>query len=476
MSYLHQAIYIFNVFIFIYVLFVDAFYLLFFILSLKQLRKYMNRITYSELDEISTSQLAPPISIIVPSYNEEITIKDSVLSFLNLDYPEYEVIVINDGSKDKTLDTLIKHFDLIPVNNAIREQIKTKEIRKVYRSVRHPYLIVIDKENGGKADALNTGINFSNFPYFCGVDADSLLEQDALLKTMSPFFEGAEDIVACGGIVRIANGCKIIDGKILEIGLPKSKLALHQVIEYLRSFLMGRLGLSSINSLLIISGAFGIFRKREVIEIGGYNTKTVGEDMELVVRLQKYLYDTNHKGKVLFIPDPVCWTEAPENFKDLYLQRKRWNQGLFESLKIHRRIIFNPSYKLMGLIAMPYFLFVELLGPPIELLGYIFLGVGLYLGVINIPFAILFGIATLLFGIFLSIGAVLLEEWSLRRYPKVKELLKLVFYGIIENFWYRQLNAFWKTISIFTFFKREKSWGRMQRRGFTTKSTKDLKS
>lgn len=433
----------------------------------------MKRLSYNEKEEMSNSQLAPPVSILVPAYNEEITIKDSVLSFLNLDYPEYEVIVINDGSKDATLNVLIESFELIATNQPIRQQIITKKVRGVYRSYRYPYLVVIDKENGGKADALNAGINLSSYPYYCGVDADSILEHDALLKTMSPFFEGADDIVACGGIVRIANGCTIKDGRVISVGLPKNKLALYQVIEYLRSFLMGRLGLSSINNLLIISGAFGIFRKKEVIAIGGYNTTTVGEDMELVIRLQKYLYDNKQKSKVLFIPDPVCWTEAPESFKILYRQRKRWNKGLFQSLKLHRKIIFNPRYKLMGMLAMPYFLFVELLGPIVELLGYIFLGIGLYLGIVNIPFAILFVIVTLLFGIFLSLGSVLLEEWGLKRYPNVKDLLRLSFHSIIENFWYRQLNAIWRTWSFFSNFKKDKSWGDMQRRGLSTSTKKD---
>lgn len=433
----------------------------------------MKKLSYSEKEEMSKSNLAPPVSIIVPAFNEEITIKDSVLSFLNLDYPEYEVIIVNDGSKDNTLKVLIENFELIAMNQPIRQQLTTQQIKEVYRSYRFPHLIVIDKENGGKADALNAGINLSNYPYYCGVDADSILEHDALLKTMNPFFEGAEDIVACGGIVRIANGCVIKDGRVINVGLPKNKLAMHQVIEYLRSFLMGRLGLSSMNNLLIISGAFGIFRKKEVIAIGGYNTSTVGEDMELVIRLQKYLYDNKQKSKVLFVPDPVCWTEAPESFKILYRQRKRWNKGLFQSLFLHRKTIFNPRYKLMGMVAMPYFLFVELLGPIIELLGYVFIGIGLYLGVVNIPFAILFAIVTLLFGIFLSLGSVLLEEWGLKRYPNVRDLLRLSFYSVIDNFWYRQLNAIWRTWTFFNNFKKDKSWGDMQRRGLSATTKKD---
>ncbi len=467
-DYIIQAIYIFNVLILFYVLLVDSFYLILFVLSVRQIKDYMNRFVYIEIDEMSKSQITPPVSVIIPAYNEELTVKDSVSAILYLSYPEHEVIVVNDGSVDSTLSILIESFDMIKINQAVRQQIQVKPIRGIYRSIKFPNLIVIDKENGGKGDALNAGINVSNYPYYCAIDADSILEHDALLKTMSPFFEGAENVVACSGIVRLANGCIIRNGRVIEVGLPKNVLAIHQVIEYLRSFLMGRLGLSSINNLLIISGAFGVFRKKEIIEIGGYNNNVVGEDMELVIRLQKYLYDNKINGKVIFVPNPVCWTEAPETFKILHRQRDRWNRGLFESLSLNKKTIFNPKYKLMGLVAMPYYLIVELLGPPIEFLGYIVVGLSVYFGIINIPFAILFACATILFGIFLSIGSVFLEEWSLKRYPKVKHLLKLTFFSILDNFWYRQLNSFWKTLSFFKSFKKDKSWGHMQRKGFST--------
>lgn len=468
MNLFYQMFYFLNVFIFLYVVVVAVFYLGLLFLSLKQVSKYIKQMKYLDFDEMVNSKLTPPISVIVPAYNEEVTIQESVLSFLSINYPEYEVIVVNDGSTDHTLSSLIEQFQLLPINQVIRQQLPTQEIRGVYRSTKYPHLIVLDKENGGKADALNAGINTSNYPYFCAVDADSFLEYDALLKTMRPFIEGEDNVLACGGIVRIANGCKIENGSVREVGLPKNKIALHQVIEYLRSFLMGRLGFSGINSLLIVSGAFGVFRKAEVIKVGGYRNDTVGEDMELVMKLQRYIYDSKIEAKVLFVPDPVCWTEAPEKLKTLYRQRTRWHIGLLESLLIHKSTFLNPKYKQMGLLSMPYFLFVELLGPTIELFGFIFMSIGLYLGIINIPFAILYLCATVVFGIFLSLSAVLLEEFSFHRYPKVKDVLTLAFYSVIENFWYRQLNALWRTWAFIRFFRNQKSWGKMERKGIST--------
>jgi cellulose synthase/poly-beta-1,6-N-acetylglucosamine synthase-like glycosyltransferase len=319
---------------------------------------------------------------------------------------------------------------------------------------------------------LNTGINISSYPYFCGIDADSLLERDALLKAMRPFVEGNDEIVACGGIIRIVNGCTIRNGKVNQVNLPRNVLALHQVIEYLRSFLMGRIGMSSLNSLLIISGAFGIFRKRDIIQIGGYDTQTIGEDMELVIRLQKYMYDTKSRAKVLFVPDPVCWTEAPETISVLRKQRTRWALGLMESLLKHRGTIFNPKYRTMGLFTMPYFLLVEMLGPPIELIGIVFFGVGYAFGFISLDFAMIFLIATLVFGIFLSMTAVLLEEYSFRKYTKVSHFIKLFVFSIFENFWYRQLNAIWRTYAFLRFFKKDRTWGSMERKGFGGSSIK----
>lgn len=435
---------------------------------------YMKRLPIHDEEEMASSALTPPVSVIVPAYNEEKVIVENIQSLFHLNYPEYEVIVVNDGSTDDTLQVLIEHFDLFPVREVIRQQIPTETVINVYRSIHHPHLIVVDKENGGKSDALNAGINISNYPYFCGIDADSILEPESLIKTMWPIIEGAENVIACGGIVRIANGCKIENGHVVEVRLPKNKLALFQVVEYLRSFLMGRLGLSAMNSLLIISGAFGVFRKREVIEVGGYSTNNIGEDMELVVRLQKYLFDEKVDAKILFLPQPICWTEAPNNLKVLYQQRTRWHIGLLQTLLKHKKLMFNPKYKSMGLIVMPYFLLVELLGPTIELVGTIFIIAGLYFDIVNIPFAIMFFLLTLVFGVFLSICAVFLEEYNFRRYPRIRDLLTLSLFSVIENFGYRQLNAIWRTIAFFRYLTNKVSWGNMTRTGISKENKKTM--
>jgi cellulose synthase/poly-beta-1,6-N-acetylglucosamine synthase-like glycosyltransferase len=327
-------------------------------------------------------------------------------------------------------------------------------------------LTVVDKVRGGKSDALNAGINLSRYPLFCSIDADSIIEDNALLRVVKPFMERPAETVAAGGIVRIVNGCEVRDGRVVRIELPDKPLPIFQVVEYLRAFLTGRVGWSALQSLLIISGAFGIYRKDEVVAIGGYSRYTDTEDLELVVRLHEHMRRKKRKYRVVFVPDPVCWTEAPETVAVLNRQRNRWHRGLVRTLWTHRRMMFNPRYGAVGLFAFPYFAVFELLGPFIETFGYLAVVLSYLLGILDVQFFLMFLVVAILYGIFLSIAAILLEEISFRRYPGWIDLTKLVAYSVLENFGYRQIlsamkvKAFWDTI------RRRRAWGQMQRKGF----------
>jgi cellulose synthase/poly-beta-1,6-N-acetylglucosamine synthase-like glycosyltransferase len=406
-----------------------------------------------------------PISVLVPAYNEEETIVDNIKSLLSLNYPTFEVVVINDGSKDRTLAKVIEAYNLKLINQPVRARIKTKEIRGIYKNLELPNLVVIDKENGGKADALNVGINVSRYPIFTSLDADSILESDSLVRVTMPFIE-KRDTIAVGGIVRIANGSTIKGGTIKNIGLPKSRVAMFQIIEYLRAFLTGRMGWDSMGALLIISGAFGAFKKSEVIEVGGYTVGTIGEDMELVVKLHEYMRKNKKKYSLKFIPDPVCWTQAPERLKDLRSQRRRWQIGLMDSLFKHKRLLFNPRYGAIGLIAAPYFWIFEMLGPVIEIIGYILVPLSYIVGILNVRFFLLFLAASILYGVILSIGAILLEEYTFNKYPSIKQLMRLTLYGILENFGYRQLTVLYRIEGIIKFRKQRHTWGKIKRKSF----------
>ncbi|MGG6432249.1 glycosyltransferase family 2 protein [Anoxybacillus sp. D401a] len=451
-------------FVFFFMIMVILFYTFLLVVSLIQLRRMYELDEWEPYEEMLDVSYTKPVSILVPAYNEEAGIFATVRSLLSIEYPEYEIVVINDGSTDDTLERLRKDFDLIPIKRVIREQLKTKRVRAVYRSRKFSHLFVIDKENGGKADALNAGINFSTYPYVCSIDGDSVIERRAFLKVMKPIVDSDEDVIASGGSVRIANGCDIEKGEVLRIGLSRQPLVIMQVIEYLRAFLMGRIGLSRHNLLLIVSGAFGVFSKQWVIRAGGY-AHTVGEDMELVVRLHRLIKETKTNKKIVYVPDPVCWTEAPESMNDLRKQRRRWHRGLFESLWLHRRMWFNPRYGSIGLVSMPYFLLIEFLGPVVELLGYILIIVSLILGDIYIEFAILLFLVSVLYGSIFSMAAVLLEEWTVRKFSSVSDVVRLFFYSFTETLWYRPLTVLWRCEGIVDALLKRKGWGEMKRKG-----------
>lgn len=462
---IRDSIIYFNYFILFYVLVINFIYFIQLILSAFSLSDYIKKMLYSDYEKYISSENMIPISVLVPAYNEEETIVESLKSLLSLNYPTYEIVVINDGSKDSTLNRVIEAFDLALINQPIRYHVKTKKVKGIYKNLDIPNLVLIDKENGGKADALNIGINISKYPIFASIDADSILESDSLIRVIMPFLED-KNTIAVGGIVRIANGSSFKNGKISKVKLPTSSIAMFQVVEYLRAFLTGRMGWDSLSSLLIISGAFGAFRKSEAIEVGGYTVGTVGEDMELVVRLHEYMRKNKRKYRIKFLPDPVCWTQAPEKLKDLRTQRRRWQIGLMDSLLRHKKMFFNPRYGMIGMFATPYFWIFEMLGPIIEIIGYIFIPLSYIVGILNVKFFILFLTASILYGILLSIGAILLEEYTFSKYPSISQLLKLSFYGILENFGYRQLTVLFRIEGIIKYNKNKTSWGNIQRKKF----------
>jgi cellulose synthase/poly-beta-1,6-N-acetylglucosamine synthase-like glycosyltransferase len=451
-------------FILIYMIMIIIVYGGMLILSLYKIRKGYQLDDYEPYEDLLQSEYTKPVSILVPAYNESAGISGSIRSLLSIEYPEYEIIIINDGSTDDTLEKLISRFKLVKINRIIRKQLETKQIKGVYQSTIYSNLLVLDKENGGKADALNAGINCSRYPYFCSLDGDSIIERNAFLKVLKPIIESDDEVIASGGSVRIANGCDIQNGELITIGLSEKPIVVMQVIEYLRAFLTGRVGLSENNLLLIVSGAFGVFSKKWVVEAGGY-AHTVGEDMELVVRLHRLIKEKKVNKKIIYVPDPVCWTEAPESIKFLRRQRRRWHRGLFDSLWKHKKMLFNPKYGSIGFFSMPYFFFIEFLGPLIELVGYILLIVSIFTGSIYIEYAILFFLLSLIYGSIYSMAAVLLEEWSMERYPKVRQFALLFCVSLTETLWYRPLTVLWRVEGMFEMVIGKKGWGEMVRKG-----------
>jgi cellulose synthase/poly-beta-1,6-N-acetylglucosamine synthase-like glycosyltransferase len=440
-------------------------YIWFTIVAWHRLAEFRRGRAYVPLDEIFASPFAPDVSVLLPAYNEEASIVASTTSLLDLRYPRHEVIVINDGSTDETLERLREAFDLVPVREALRSRIPATPLRGAYVSRRRGSLWVLDKPNGGKADALNAGINAASHPYYCAVDADAILEQDSLLRIVKPVIEDPDVIAAAAGIIRIANGATIADGRILDFRLPRSRLAVIQVVEYFRAFLIGRIGWDSVGGLLIVSGAFGLFSRRLVEEVGGYRHGTVGEDIELVVHLHRHLRERGEPYRIAFVPEPTCWTEAPEDLKTLGTQRRRWARGLGETLWRHRRMIGNPRYGVIGLGALPYFLLFEFFGSFLELTGIAIVIVAVLVDAVSVAFLVAFTVVAVLLWIMLSFSAILLEEYAIRRYRRGTDLARMVLFSLVETCGYRQLSSWWRCRAWVDIARRRKDWGSMQRRG-----------
>jgi cellulose synthase/poly-beta-1,6-N-acetylglucosamine synthase-like glycosyltransferase len=456
----------FNRWVIYYFGLLNGVYVVLFLVSLVEVVRFVKRTFFSDYEQILRSEMTWPVTIIVPAHNEARTIVETIRSLLNVNYGQFEVVVVNDGSTDETLARLLETFDLKRTDKIYRRTLPTGAVRGLYASLEIPNLVVVDKERGGKADALNTGINVSRYPLYCSVDADSIIEENALLRVVKPFMEHPEEMVAVGGIVRIANGCEVREGRVARIGLPRRLLPIFQVVEYLRAFLSGRIGWSTLRSLLIISGAFGLYRKSEVIAVGGYDRWSETEDLELVLKLHDRLRRSGRRYRIVFVPDPVCWTEVPTTFRVLARQRNRWHRGLLQSLWRHKRMICNPRFGVIGAIALPYFVLFETFGPFVEIVGYLMVALSWAMGLLNFDFFLLFLVFAIFFGIFLSVAAVLLEEISFRRYPGWEHLATLVVVAVLENFGYRQLLSLFKVKAFWDFLRRRRAWGRMEREGF----------
>jgi cellulose synthase/poly-beta-1,6-N-acetylglucosamine synthase-like glycosyltransferase len=463
----YHAMNMFNVVIVSYFILANGTYTVLMLLSLGSVWLHNRRLTYQGLDELRESAVTPPVTIFMPAWNEQEVIVDSVRSTLRTDYPSLEMVVIDDGSTDATLNRLITAFRLVKMDLIYRPRLKTKPIRGFYLNPRIPNLLVVSKENGGKPDALNVGINICRTPYFCTLDADCILERDALLRLMRPIVRSPLNTVASGGIVRILNGCEVQDGKVVKVNLPKTGLERFQVVEYLRSFLFGRTGWDLLGGTLIVSGAFAVFHRETVIDTGGFQHETVTEDMDLIVQVHRWAVHHKRNIKMKFTSDPVCWTECPSTLRMLGRQRRRWQLGLCQTLWKSSEMLFNSSYGVIGWFSFPFHLYVEGLGSVVEFVGYFMVPLALLFGMVPVPLFVLFVFLSIAYGAFLSVGSVLLEELTYRRYPSFRDLMTLLGYAALENIGYRQLVLFYRVQGVFRFMTGFRTWEKVVHVGKT---------
>ena len=446
-------------------------YLTMLLVALKTSARHQRRLESHRLNWIAGTPLSPPITVVAPAHNEESSIRVAVRNLLELDYPALEIIVVNDGSVDRTLEEMREEFKLRLVRAVYVPELKSALVRGLYRSGVDSRLLVVDKEPGGsKADAVNAGLNAATSPYVCVVDADSVLERDALLRIMLPVLADPGRVVAVGGIIRVLNGSEISQGTLRRVRLPRKSIEVIQVIEYLRAFLIGREAWGQGNMLMIISGAFGLFRTDLVRAVGGYRPNAIGEDFDLVARLHRHLLDRKADYHIHFVPDPMCWTEVPSDLKSLGRQRARWQKGLLDVLLLTRGMLFRRRYGRIGSFALPYLWVFEFAAPVIEILGIVTIVLAAVLGVLSRTFFLQFLLFGYAFATVISIGAVLQEEITYKRYNDWQDVARLVSYCFFEHFPYRQMHMLWRLQGIWQYMRGDVAWRPLKRKGLQSAS------
>ncbi len=453
-----QVLHVFNLVLAAYFVAGNGTYTFLLLAALGTVWVHSRKAGYEGLQSLRESPVTPPVTIIAPAYNEEEIIVESVRSILKVDYPELEVVVVDDGSTDATLQRLIEAFQLVPTDLIYRPVLPAQPIRGFYLSPRHPHLLVISKKHAGKPDALNAGLNMCRSPYFCTLDADCVLERDALLRLMRPVLASPVNTVVSGGMIRVLNGCQVENGRVSKVGLPRTRIERFQVVEYLRSFLLGRTGWNLIQGTLIVAGAFALFHRETVVEAGGFSTDTVTEDMELVVRLHRWARERKRAIRMSLRTEPVCWVQCPTSIAMLSRQRRRWQMGLCQTLWKNSSMHFNWRYGVVGTLSFPFHLYVEALGAGVEFLGYLAVPIALVLGIALPPLYLPILVLGLAYAAFLSVSSVVLEELTHRRYPSVQDFLNLVLFSLLENFGYRQLILWFRVQGYVKFHLGFRKW------------------
>ncbi len=454
-----------NTVILIYFLITNVVYTVLMVLSLYTVTLHAKFAARRKYEELADSPATPPVALIVPAFNEEHGITETVLSLMRLNYPEKEIIVVDDGSTDGTVQRLIEQFELMRMDLIYRQALPAKTVLAFYHNSRFPDLLVISKENGGKSDAINAGINVARSGYFCTVDADSIIEDDALLRLMAPVVASPKNTVVTGGVVRIANGCKVEAGKIAEIDLPQSWLERCQVIEYIRTFLFGRPGWNFLNATFITSGAFCLMHKESVIDAGGMSTDTVTEDIDMVATLHRYFRKKGWNYRMVFTTDPICWTEAPRTVSMFARQRRRWQMGLIQTVMKHNDMIFNHRYGALGWLSMPFHAYVEALGCVVEAIGLVLVPFSFLIGAMPFSLFILILALAVGYGTLLSLGSVLLEETTVRRYPGFRHLMIMIVFAVVENFGYRQMVSIFRAQGVLRYAIGLRKWEKVVHTG-----------
>lgn len=451
--------------ILVYYIALHAIYLLLLLIGSLQVRRYNRAITFAEFRRIAESHLTMPVSIIIPCFNEATIICTTIRNVLKVTYPQFEIIVVSDGSTDNTMEVLTESFGLRRIDRFGRRSIATQAILSVHESEDHSNLIVLDKVNGRRADAINAGVAMARYPLLCVIDADCLLERDALLHMARPFLRDSS-VSAVAGVVRPSNGLGVVDGEIVSKGFPRTLIGLNQEVEYARSFQWARIGLARLRSMLCISGALILIRKQLFVTLGGPWPEAITDDIEFTMRLNRHVHDRRSRldQKLVFAPDAVCYTEVPEKLSLYASQRNRWQRGTLQALWRNRGMIFNPRYGLTGLFGMPYFLFFEGLASIVELSAWILMIVCLVFGIATGLEILLMIFLAYILSVFLSLSAVLITESGRLRSASWRDFWRLIIAILIDNLGFHQFHLLCRVVGTIEYFLGRRDLGKAMER------------
>ncbi|MGD7788910.1 glycosyltransferase family 2 protein [Propionibacteriaceae bacterium Y1700] len=455
--------------ILIYFLMINSSYLLLIMASAWKFTRHLRRLPFAGRHELIGAKVPPSVSVVTSMHNEEAGIRVSVESMLALHYPRHEVIVVDDGSTDRGFAVLQEAFDLVEVPRQMPLDIGVRELPTSVHVPRNgrTRLTVVRKQNSGRSDSINVGVNFAAEDLVVFMDSDSVLDPDALLAVAKPFADDPERMVAAGGVIRAVNGSRIRGGRVVDVRLPRRMLPCIQVVEYLRAFHLGRAGWAAFGALILISGAFGVFRRDTLVEVGGLDPDSIGEDFELVMRIHRFMRRARRRYRVTFVTEPICWTEVPSTMRVLRRQRSRWHRGLWETLWAYRSMLFNPRYGRIGMVAVPFYWLFELIAPVLELGGLILVVAGTLLGVVDLGYFLLFMLVAYGYAALVTLAAMTVEELSFHKYPRWGDLGRTIAAAVVENIGYRQATAVWRLEGwMASLARRKQVWGTMTRTGF----------
>ena len=451
-----------------YLLVIYGMYVWLMLVGFAETRRRLRERAGDDLDMLAATRFAPGVSVIIPAYNESGGMADAVRSLLEIDYPDFEVIVVNDGSTDDTLHRLVESLGLVPVGASSRDVVVSEPVTGYYRRPGDRRLLVVDKPNGGKADALNAGLNHCRHRYVCAVDADMVFTRTALSRAMREIVSDPAHIVGLTSFFEIAREpVRSLEDGVRFTGPDTRPIFAFQTLEYLRSFFNNRIPWARHNFMLCAAGAFQIWRRDLVDEVGGWSPDFTCEDIELTFRVHRVLRARGAEYRIACLPDCVGVTEGPDTLRKLVAQRERWQRVILETCWDNRGMWFNPRYGKVGVLGLPYYLLSEIVAPVIEVLALATLAASAATGLVDWQEFVVLTLLIMLVNSALTTGALLMLDLNARTY-RLSRMIRLLALMPLEMIVYRPIMAWARVKGTWRYARGDKGWHKFERNARVT--------